>query len=55
MFMVYKCVMCDVPSSPDWWKCCNKHVTMFGTDLICEGCLYLHHNEKEIESAKKVL
>jgi hypothetical protein len=32
------CGICKTDESPSWWKCCPKHTTEKGVDVVCEGC-----------------
>jgi hypothetical protein len=43
------CVICKCVSSPTWWKCCSKHTTEQGLDVVCQTCAgECLQNKKEI-------
>src|SRR5689334_7495571 len=38
-----KCKYCLKTESKAWWKCCPKHTTENGEDLLCDDCAHLMH------------
>ncbi len=32
------CNVCKTDESQSWWKCCPKHTTEKGVDVVCENC-----------------
>lgn len=32
------CTICCIKESPTWWKCCPKHTTEQGSDVVCQIC-----------------
>ena len=32
------CQSCGSDVSPTWWKCCPKHTTEQGIDVVCQSC-----------------
>lgn len=43
-----RCKLCKTVESTQWWKCCPKHTTQDGSDVLCSSCaLDLHPSYKE--------
>ncbi len=42
------CKICNVDESKSWWKCCPKHTTDKGVDVVCEDCANRCMSGKEI-------
>lgn len=38
MKMPIICKACETTESKTWWKCCPKHTTEQGTDVVCQTC-----------------
>lgn len=39
------CITCRTTISEMWWKCCPKHVTETGPDVVCTACAKRMHPE----------
>lgn len=51
------CKRCHSQVTRMWWKCCRKHTSQNGRDVICEECVmtnlhpqYMEKNEPAITS-----
>lgn len=42
------CVVCKTTNSPSWWKCCHKHTTELGNDVVCFSCANECFKSKEV-------
>ena len=47
------CQTCDSDVSPTWWKCCPKHTTERGRDVVCQNCANDCLSGKEIVVSTK--
>lgn len=47
------CILCKTRSSPTWWKCCPKHTTERGLDVVCQDCASKCESSKEIMVKKE--
>ena len=44
------CKSCGSDVSKTWWKCCPKHTTEQGIDVVCQACANICLNGKEVVS-----
>lgn len=49
------CIICKRVNSATWWKCCPKHTTERGTDVVCQSCASECLSGKETVVIIKVL
>ena len=42
------CKSCGSDVSPTWWKCCPKHTTEQGLDVVCQVCANVCLSRKEV-------
>lgn len=42
------CKTCGSDVSPTWWKCCPKHTTEQGIDVVCQACANVCLNGAEV-------
>lgn len=42
------CVVCEITTSPTWWKRCPKHTTEQGPDVVCQPCASKCLQSKEV-------
>lgn len=52
--MERKCKVCGSEESSMWWKCCPKHTSEYGPDVVCQKCyVILHPEEANNEKSSK--
>lgn len=39
------CIRCKTTKTTKWWKCCPKHTTQKGPDVLCMLCVVTYHSE----------
>lgn len=45
------CKSCGSDVSPTWWKCCPKHTTERGRDVVCQNCANVCLSGQEVVSS----
>lgn len=38
-----ECKRCGSTVTREWWKCCRKHTSQNGPDVLCEECALILH------------
>ncbi len=46
MTLNQSCSACGRNGSVRWWKCCPKHTTERGPDVLCQACAEKLHSKE---------